>query len=118
MARLYNVQTLSILAGQSVSNGLDMNGWKLHSWMNPAAWTAATGTQQGSADGITYGNIKLGFSGGAMAGSMNSSFLPNDMLIQDAGGQYETISPRYFRFESGTDAAPIVQTAQRDFQVI
>jgi len=110
-------QTLSILINQSLSGILDTVDAMLVALIQPAAWTAAALTLQGSVDGSTFFPITYYAAAAQFQWIGAANFAPGTLQLIRAPSQDSNIDslPRYLKLRSGTDAAPVNQLVQRDF---
>lgn len=75
----------------------------------PAAWTAAALTFQGSADGVTYGDL---YDGGT---ELNIATAANRLVHLD---WTKFVGLRYLKIRSGTSGTPVNQGADRALKII
>jgi hypothetical protein len=103
-------KSVTISNGQSLSGALDLERYTLVGIIMPAGWDAASITFQGSVDGNTWAELWD-----------ESSEIT---LTSPAAGVYILLSPskylgvRYLKVRSGTSAAPVNQTADRQLTMV
>ena len=96
-----------IQAGQSLSDSLDCTTGKIVRIYTPAAWTGSNISFQLSFDGVVWANL-VNRSGAEIIAAVK----PNSVIILT---EY-TQQVAWLKIRSGTSAAPVVQTARRDFK--
>ena len=119
---LYFLPGPTILAGQSVSGGVDCSGSRIIRLVMPDDWTPASLTFQLSPDGVAYYNL---FHAQPYTDTERPDFVPYEVMISsvvpnaifvmpvDAGGLLG-----FVRFRSGTASRPVTQSAIRRFQLV
>lgn len=107
-------KSVTIQAGQSVSDAIDTGEFRLGSIGIPSAWTAADITLLASYDGgVTYKNAK------DVAGvEYNIKATANDAIILPMAEMM--VLPQFLKLRSGTSVTPVAQASNRsiDFTLI
>jgi len=115
-ASISKIVTITILSGQSLSSPIDLRnpdlfGFTPMVFITPSAWDAAKVSAQISVDGVNWFNFHL----------WNSDFESAHTLLASEAHMITDYPFRgipYVRFRSGTDNAPVNQTANRTITVI
>lgn len=107
---LRTTEAVTIASGASLSAAIELKGTVPVAIVMPATWTAAALTFQGSADGVTYGNV---YSTGG-----------SEMTAQAAATRFILLEPadfvaiRWLKVRSGTSGTPVNQAAERTLTVV
>lgn len=104
--------TVTIANGASLSDALDLVHRTLCAILMPASWTAAGLTFQGSADGVTYGNIYDADGEAALTSTVVGA---SRLLILNPAA---FVGARYVKVRSGTSGTPASQGAERVLTLI
>ena len=109
------ISTLTILAGQSLSNGVNCSKGRCVLIEFPDQWNAANMTFQVSSDGVTWRDYFYITPGTFMPMEVREVMMP--VLAKVAtivtGPQWADVL--WIKIRSGTTARPIVQSADRKF---
>lgn len=103
-------QTLTITNGTSLSPALDLQGFSLVGLVMPSGWTAANLTMQGSADGVTFGDLWDDTAEYTIVSAAASRLLLLDPI--------KFLPLRALKLRSGTAGTPVNQGADRIITVM
>jgi hypothetical protein len=110
MIGCYVSKTATIAAGASLSDAVDIDGWKFMAFEMPAEWDAASMTYQASIDNVTFKDLYM--DGAEVTGTVTASKVCAVNLNALAFA-----AVRYIKIRSGTAATPVNQTAERKINV-
>ena len=112
-ASVPQVGTVTIANGTSLSSALDLHGCRFVAIAMSAAWTAASLTFQGSADGTTYYNVYDD------AGNELSMTVSNQRYVVFDSATKDNLSGiRWIKVRSGAAAAAVNQLAERTLTLV
>lgn len=103
--------TVTIAAGGSLSNAIDLATQRLAGIAIPAAWTAANLTFQASTDGITFNDL-YDWLGGEYTVQVGGPARHLQLPLADFLGL------RHLKIRSGIAAAPVAQAASRTLTLV
>lgn len=98
-----------IASAGSISASIDLGTGRLVAILYPATWTAAALTFQASVDNSTFGDIY------DAATERNYTVTAGKYVVVSP---VDWISVRYLKLRSGTAAAAVTQSANRDFTLV
>jgi hypothetical protein len=104
------IKTVTIAAGNSLSNGVDLDGVNLVAIVMPTAWDGTSITFQASHNGTDWFNLH------DAAGNAITVTVAASRYIQLDWQRFLGI--RYLRIRSGTAASPTNQTATRTLRLV
>lgn len=104
-----NVKTVSIAAGESLSDAIHLEFSRLDHILMPATWTAASLTFSVSFDGTTYYDLYNEGTEYSVTAGVDRAIILNKDLFRGI---------RYIQVRSGTSAAAVNQVAQADLQLV
>lgn len=108
----YATKKVVIKSGESLSDVLDIKGYKLISIEMPIDWDLADLTFQASSDGIYFKDV-YNDSGEEVTVTADGNRIIN--IDNNAGA---LASLRFIKLRSGTAAVPVAQTADREIKII
>ena len=97
--------------GDSLSNGLSLDGFRPSVVLMPSAWTAASLTFQVSKDGVTWFDLYD-------AGTEISSAVAASRAQALTAAAFAAVPGPYWRLRSGTGGSAVAQGAQRILTVL
>jgi hypothetical protein len=102
--------TTTIVATESLSAAVDLQGYELRAIAFPSAWTAADVSLETSEDGVTYRPVFSGTAEAAVdAAASQWTVIPDD-VAKGVG--------RYVKVRSGPSSAPVAQAADRTVELL
>ena len=104
-------RTCTIPSAQAVSDAIDVRGYSVVGVLLPAAWTAASLTFQGSADGSNFGYLSDSTGAEISVASPGAT-----KLVNFSASWFQACG--WIRLVSGPNAAVIPQAASRSLVVI
>lgn len=117
-ANNFGIVNAIIASGAAISNAIKTAGLNITGLYIPSAWTAAAITFQASPDGATYYPVYgLDSTGAIVETTLPSAGIPTAAVrfIQIPAGTFDGAG--YVIINSGTNAAPVNQGAQRTLPV-
>jgi len=116
MPSLYALPGPNILAGQSLSNGVDCTGSRILRIIVPSQWTAAPISFQLSPDDITYGNMYHVMANNFTTYEVVVTLIVAGAVIVMPAGTGDGIA--FVKIRSGTHAAPVKQIVDCAFTIV
>ena len=104
------IASATIASAASLSGAIDLAGCVLVGIQMPSGWDAANLTFQGSADGVTYGDVYDGAGTEYFVTAVASYFIRID--------PQDLVPIRYLKVRSGTTGTPVAQGAERVLTLI
>src|SRR5262245_40482065 len=100
-----------IQAGQSLSAALDVSAGQIMRIIMPPAWDGANLTFQSSPDGVTFYDLR-----GVNGQELTLAVVPGSVVALSSVTDY--LKEWHIKIRSGSAAAPVVQSAIRNFKTV
>lgn len=101
---------ITIESGESLSDGVRLNGWKIARIQMPSTWTTAALTFQESYDGVDYRDIY------DSSGEVSVPVAASRSITFQGGTSLPAV--KYLKVRSGTSSLAVAQSAERVITLI